>query len=120
MKPHATPILTSILDTDAYKLHMQQAVYHRYRNTTVVAEFRCRSEDLLGDYADEIRQQIELMRDLALTEDEYTYLASLPFFQSDYLEWLKSFRFDPSQVQVTNDKGRLKIRITGLWYQTIL
>lgn len=120
MKQHATPILTSILDTDAYKLHMQQAVYHRYRNTTVVAEFRCRSEDLLGDYADEIRQQIALMRNLALTEDEHAYLASLPFFQSDYLEWLKSFRFDPAQVQVTNDKGRLKIRIAGLWYQTIL
>ncbi|WP_159564537.1 nicotinate phosphoribosyltransferase [Budvicia diplopodorum] len=120
MKQPATPILNSLLDTDAYKLHMQQAVYHRYRNTTVVAEFRCRSEDSLGDYADEIRQQVSLMRDLALTEDEYTYLSSLPFFQSDYLQWLKSFRFDPSQVQITNVKGKLNIRITGLWHEAIL
>ena len=57
MKQQATPILTSLLDTDAYKLHMQQAVFHRYRNTTVVAEFRCRSEDLLGEYADDIRHE---------------------------------------------------------------
>ena len=120
MKQQATPILTSLLDTDAYKLHMQQAVFHRYRNTTVVAEFRCRSEDLLGEYADEIRQQISLMRDLALTEDEYQYLTSLPFFQQDYLNWLKTFRFNPAQVQVSNEKGRLKVRITGLWYETIL
>ncbi|MFV0548806.1 MAG: nicotinate phosphoribosyltransferase [Limnobaculum xujianqingii] len=120
MKQQATPILTSLLDTDAYKLHMQQAVFHRYRNTTVVAEFRCRSEDLLGEYADEIRQQISLMRDLALTEDEYQYLTSLPFFQQDYLDWLKTFRFNPAQVQVSNEKGRLKVRITGLWYETIL
>lgn len=120
MKQHAIPILTSLLDTDAYKLHMQQAVYHHYPNTTVVAEFRCRSEELLGEYADEIRQQVMLMRNLALTEDEYHYLASLPFFQLDYLQWLKSFRFDPSQVQITSDQGKLKIQISGLWYETIL
>ncbi|SFD13093.1 nicotinate phosphoribosyltransferase [Pragia fontium] len=120
MKPQASPILTSLLDTDAYKLHMQQAVFHHYRNTTVVAEFRCRSEDALGDYADEIRQQIFLMQDLALTEDEYHYLASLPFFHQDYLDWLKTFRFNSDQVQVTNENGKLQIRITGLWYEAIL
>ncbi|WP_347254565.1 nicotinate phosphoribosyltransferase [Leminorella grimontii] len=120
MKQQASPILTSLLDTDAYKLHMQQAVFHHYRHTTVDAEFRCRSDDLLGEYADEIRQQIALMENLSLTEEEYRYLSSLPFFKQDYLTWLKSFRFDASQVQVTNRHGRLEIRISGLWYEAIL
>ena len=114
------PILTSILDTDAYKLHMQQAVYHRYRDVTVSAEFRCRGDDLLGEYAADISAQIEMMRDLTLTEQEMNYLAGLPFFQQDYLTWLRSFHFDPRQVMVRNHHGKLDIRITGPWRDVIL
>lgn len=114
------PILTSILDTDAYKLHMQQAVYHRYRDVTVSAEFRCRGDDLLGEYAADISAQIEMMRDLTLSEQEMNYLAGLPFFQQDYLTWLRSFHFDPRQVMVRNHHGKLDIRITGPWRDVIL
>ncbi len=114
------PILSSILDTDAYKLHMQQAVYHRYHDVTVAAEFRCRGDDLLGEYAGAISAQIEMMRDLALTGQERDYLAGLPFFQQDYLAWLQSFRFDPRQVRVRNHHGKLDIRITGPWREVIL
>jgi nicotinate phosphoribosyltransferase len=114
------PILSSILDTDAYKLHMQQAVYHRYHDVTVAAEFRCRGDDLLGEYAGDISAQIEMMRDLALTDQEMGYLAGLPFFRQDYLTWLRSFRFDPRQVSVRNHHGKLDIRITGPWREVIL
>ncbi|WP_049609934.1 nicotinate phosphoribosyltransferase [Yersinia pekkanenii] len=120
MTQDASPILTSLLDTDAYKLHMQQAVFHRYRNITVAAEFRCRGDELLGKYADEIRHQITLMSQLALTHDEFLYLSDLPFFQSDYLNWLREFRFNPEQVTVSASGGKLDIRITGLWCETIL
>ncbi len=58
MTQYASPILTSLLDTDAYKLHMQQAVFHRYPAISVAAEFRCRGDELLGEYADEIRAQV--------------------------------------------------------------
>jgi len=72
-------IITSILDTDAYKLHMQQAVFHHYPDATVVAQFRCRSDDLLGQYADQIAHQVKLMESLALTDDEFAYLSGIPF-----------------------------------------
>lgn len=78
MTGHASPILTSLLDTDAYKLHMQQAVFHRYHDITVAAEFRCRGDELLGLYADEIRDAITAMQHLALTDDEATWLSHLP------------------------------------------
>ncbi|EEQ19821.1 Nicotinate phosphoribosyltransferase [Yersinia intermedia ATCC 29909] len=120
MTRDASPILTSLLDTDAYKLHMQQAVFHRYRHITVAAEFRCRGDELLGEYADEIRHQIALMKQLALTDDEFIYLSGLPFFQDDYLNWLRGFRFNPEQVTVSNNDGKLDIRIAGLWCETIL
>ncbi|MCS5781281.1 hypothetical protein LNP24_15840 [Klebsiella pneumoniae subsp. pneumoniae] len=47
----------------------------------VAAEFRCRGDDLLGIYADAIREQVESMRDLRLRDDEYRWLSTLPFFR---------------------------------------
>ncbi|MBW1253441.1 nicotinate phosphoribosyltransferase [Pantoea allii] len=120
MTGHASPILTSLLDTDAYKLHMQQAVFHRYHDVTVAAEFRCRSDELLGFYADEIRAAIDAMQALALTEAEYVWLSDLPFFADDYLGWLRNFRYDPQQVEVQNHHGKLAIRIQGPWREVIL
>ncbi|RRZ92827.1 nicotinate phosphoribosyltransferase [Erwinia sp. 198] len=120
MTRHASPILTTLLDTDAYKLHMQQAVFHRYQNVSVVAEFRCRGDDLLGIYAEEIAQQVTLMQSLALSDEESRYLAGLPFFSADYLQWLKQFRYDPSQVRIRNHQGKLDIRIAGPWLEVIM
>lgn len=115
-----TPILTSILDTDAYKLHMQQAVFHHYPNVMVAAEFRCRSKDNLGEYADIIQHHVHLMHNLHLTNEEADYLRSLPFFKEDYLTWLKSYRFNPGLVRIGNKNNKLWIRIEGKWLDVIL
>ncbi|MCT4701133.1 nicotinate phosphoribosyltransferase [Enterobacteriaceae bacterium H20N1] len=120
MTRHASPILQTLLDTDAYKLHMQQAVFHRYYDVNVAAEFRCRGDDLLGIYADAIRQQVDNMRHLALSAEEFAWLEELPFFEADYLAWLRTFRYDPTQVEITNNKGHLDIRLTGPWREVIM
>lgn len=120
MTRHASPILQTLLDTDAYKLHMQQAVYHRYYDVNVAAEFRCRGDDLLGIHADAIREQVAAMQHLHLSDEEFHWLKSLPFFKADYLDWLRDFRYDPSQVQVTNNNGHLDIRLSGPWREVIM
>ncbi|MGP1959987.1 MAG: nicotinate phosphoribosyltransferase [Arsenophonus sp. NC-TX2-MAG3] len=121
MNLDAAPIITSLLDTDAYKLHMQQAVFHQYNQVSVVAEFRCRSDERLGNYAQAVRQQIDLMADIVLTPIEYRYLRSLLFFKADYLDWLKNFRFNPTQVNVyTTQENQLALRISGPWREVIL
>lgn len=116
----ASPVLQTLLDTDAYKLHMQQAVFHHYYDVHVAAEFRCRGDDLLGIYADAIREQVEAMQSLSLHEDEYQWLASLPFFRQDYLQWLRDFRYDPRQVTIVNENGKLNIRLAGPWREVIM
>lgn len=115
-----SPILQTLLDTDAYKLHMQQAVYHLYDDVQVAAEFRCRGDDLLGIYADAIREQVDAMQYLRLQDDEFQWLSGLPFFKADYLNWLRDFRYDPAQVTVTNDHGKLNIRLAGSWREVIM
>ena len=120
MTQFASPVLHTLLDTDAYKLHMQQAVFHHYHDVHVAAEFRCRGDDLLGIYADSIREQVDAMQHLALQDDEYHWLSGLPFFKADYLTWLRDFRYKPKQVTVTNDNGKLNIRLAGPWREVIM
>ncbi len=45
---------------------------------------------------------------------------ALPFFKADYLNWLREFRFNPEQVTVSNDNGKLDIRLSGPWREVIL
>ena len=120
MTQFAHPVLQTLLDTDAYKLHMQQAVYHHYYDVHVTAEFRCRGDDLLGIYAEAIREEVEAMQHLRLQDEEYQWLSGLPFFEADYLNWLRDFRYDPRQVVVTNDNGKLHIRLSGPWREVIM
>ncbi len=120
MTQFASPVLHTLLDTDAYKLHMQQAVFHHYHDVHVAAEFRCRGDDLLGIYADSIREQVDAMQHLTLQDDEYHWLSGLPFFKADYLTWLRDFRYKPEQVTVTNDNGKLNIRLAGPWREVIM
>lgn len=120
MTQFASPVLQTLLDTDAYKLHMQQAVFHHYYDVQVAAEFRCRGDDLLGIYADAIREQVEAMQSLRLQDDEFQWLSGLPFFKPDYLSWLREFRYNPQQVVVRNDNGKLNIRISGPWREVIM
>ncbi|MCU6670931.1 nicotinate phosphoribosyltransferase [Enterobacteriaceae bacterium H4N4] len=120
MTQFASPVLHTLLDTDAYKLHMQQAVFHQYYDVQVAAEFRCRGDDLLGIYADAIREQVDAMQHLRLCDDEFQWLSGLPFFKEDYLHWLREFRYDPRQVTITNDNGKLHIRLEGPWREVIM
>ncbi|MGP1930380.1 MAG: nicotinate phosphoribosyltransferase, partial [Arsenophonus sp. ET-DL12-MAG3] len=97
------------------------AVFHHYNQVFVVAEFRCRSNEYLGNYAEAIRQQIDLMAHIALTVNEYYYLRSFIFFKDDYLDWLKKFRFNPRQVSVySTQENQLALRISGPWHEVIL
>jgi nicotinate phosphoribosyltransferase len=130
-----TPIITSFLDTDAYKLHMQQAVFHQYPTVITSYEFNCRNkDDHLGIYAEEVRKHVAQMVNVRLTEEECAYLASLPYFKPDYLEYLRGYRYKPDQVHIRvvpavlpcernefgEDGSDLAVTIEGPWVETIL
>ncbi|WP_225639335.1 nicotinate phosphoribosyltransferase [Candidatus Profftia sp. (ex Adelges kitamiensis)] len=120
MTQNISQILTSLLDTDAYKFYMQQAVFHNYFNLIVTAEFFCRNNELLGIYSECIMQQIVFMSTLSLSDEEYNYLNSLSFFKKDYLNWLRNFRFNLKHINCYNQDGNLNIRITGPWCEVMM
>lgn len=115
-----TRVIDSLLDTDAYKLHMQQAIFHQYPNIEAAAEFHCRSDEDLRPYCNEIQAQVNKLAELSFTEEELEYLATLPFFQDDYLNYLKDFKLDSNSVAIDNSGEQLTIKITGKWLDVIL
>lgn len=120
MKRYNYSIIKTLLDTDAYKFYMQQAVFCHYKDVNVVAEFICRENNFLGCYANILLDQIDRMQSLYLTNEEYIYMSSFPFFGKEYLQWLKKFRYNISQVKIKNYQGQLHVRISGLWKEVIL
>ncbi|MGF1703414.1 nicotinate phosphoribosyltransferase [Photobacterium makurazakiensis] len=113
-------IIDSLLDTDAYKLHMQQAIFHQYPNIDAVAEFHCRSQEDLRPYGQQIQDHINRIGGLSFTDEEIDYLSTLSFFQFDYLEYLKTFKLKSEQVRVDTSGSQLAITIEGNWIDIIL
>ncbi|OZS42601.1 nicotinate phosphoribosyltransferase [Photobacterium sanguinicancri] len=112
-------VIDSLLDTDAYKLHMHQAIFHQYPETEVVAEFHCRSKEDLRPYFEAIQAQLAQFDSLSFTKDELTYLSTLGFFQQDYLTFLETFSLNSQQVELDVSGDQLAIKITGKWLDVI-
>jgi len=116
-----SPIITSLLDDDLYKMTMGAVVFHNFPNATVTYEFFNRGKTHFpSGFALQLRKQIGYLASLKYTPDEIEYLKGLNRFKANYIEWLKNFQFDPNEVNVTQlDTGELKIFIKGPWYRTI-
>ena len=115
-------IFTSFLDTvDFYKLTMGQMVFNQFPEAIVSYEFTNRGKTRFPQgFANQLRMQIALMSDLQMTDMEFDFLKKIRFLKPTYLEWLRHYRFNPSEVTVhENDCGEISIRVHGPWYRTI-
>ena len=101
-------LITSLLDTDLYKLTMMQAFYHAPEFAGVESEwkFNCRNrtgngsvnETDLTKILPEVFRQLELVCSLRFREDELDYLARLPFFRADFLDYLRDFQLNREHI----------------------
>lgn len=115
-------IITSLLDTDLYKLTMMQTVLHRYPDAIVEHKFHCRNKDVdLRPLMPLIREQIDELCELSFLDTELDYLRRrLHFLKRDFIQFLKVFRFDRSQISIHATDNGLEITTFGPWWQTIL
>lgn len=116
------PIITSILDTDLYKISMSRYVLEQYPLAEVEYEFICRNKDVkLGFLKDMVLEQIGYLKNLTLTYSELEYLKTIRFLSEEYLSFLDNYRFDPDrQITVGEKDGQLTISVRGKWIDTIL
>jgi len=112
----------SILDNDFYKFTMQYAVVKLYPDTLAKYEFINRgAHEFPPGFAEALKERISEMSKLALTREEKEYLRiACPYLNSAYLDFLSGYRYDPSEVTITQNGGDLEVKIQGYWYRTIL
>lgn len=114
-------IIESLLDTDLYKYTMHQAVWSRFPQAHAEYVFRNRTRGVdLRPFANEIREEIEHLCRLRLSEKEMSYLKGIRFLKSGYVDSLRNLTLGPSAVHLGEENGEFTIRIEGNWYQTIL
>ncbi|TEB25116.1 nicotinate phosphoribosyltransferase [Coprinellus micaceus] len=125
----ALAVPPSILDTDLYKLSMQQAVWKTFPSVNAVYRFTNRGSTLFSrQCVERFRTAVSHFSFLSLTQEEHEWLSkTCPFLTPDYLDYLSSYRFKPEQVEITfnpsdgdANRGLIEMRIEGPWVDTIL
>jgi nicotinate phosphoribosyltransferase len=103
---------------------MQMAVLELFPQATAEYRFTNRGKQrFTREFVKELRRIIdEDITRLSLTDDEYTWLRTeCPYFKPSYVEYLKNYRFDPTEVDVElTEDSNLDINIKGPWHSSIL
>ncbi len=110
------PIITSLLETDLYKFTMWQTMLHRHPQTQAQYTFVCRNRPAfaLSDLLAEVDEQLDHLCSLSFGTDELAYLRSLRFIKSDFVDFLRIFRFQRDFIRASIDaKGVLQIVAEG-------
>ncbi|GAA6001346.1 hypothetical protein JCM10207_006618 [Rhodosporidiobolus poonsookiae] len=134
LSPQPECYIQSILDTDAYKLSMQNAVRQHYPEATVKYRFTNRGGTRFTRqmFAD-VQVAVNHLENVTLTPSERAYLEHrCPYLSADYLDYLAAFRFKPAEQvllqfipsgEVDEDGtewGSFDLEVQGLWAETIL
>jgi nicotinate phosphoribosyltransferase len=115
-------IIKHITDNDLYKFTTQNAIHKLYPEAIVKYEYINRGDTKFPDGFDlELHREINQMSLLALSKESEMFIRKkCYYFDPAYVELLKEYRFDPSEVNVSLIKGNLKVEIKGYWYRTVL
>ena len=118
------PIITSLLQNDAYKFNMGNVIFLKFNDKTTRWRFKCRNEgiEFTPEMIEEISEQINHLCTLRFTEDELDYLRNnFPWLSAGYINFLKYFKLDRNEIKINedfiqsyNDCG-LAIEANGTW-----
>lgn len=114
-------IINSLLETDAYKFSMGQAIYHQFSDYKTTWSFKCRNKNVkfTPEMIDEIKAQIKMYCDLRFNEDELEYLENIKWIKGSYVDFLRLWnpRYDDFTFGTDAECG-LTIETRGTWLNT--
>jgi len=108
-------VITSLLETDLYKFTMWQAMLHRHPETQAEYTFVCRNEPAfpLAELAQEVSRELDHLCSLSFTPDDLAYLRGLRYMKSDFVDFLRIFRFQRDFIEVKANGAKLEIVARG-------
>src|SRR6478609_2521345 len=119
------PIIRSLLDTDFYKLLMQQMIRDIYPDVRATFSLINRSKSVrLAETIDEgeLRAQLDHAREVRLGKKELIWLAGNSFygrqqmFSPEHLAWLAEFRLPEYELRTVD--GQFELHFDGPWSHT--
>ena len=110
-----TPIIRSLLETDLYKFTMWQPMLHRHPQTQAEYRFVCRNRPAypLAELLADVNEQLDHLCALAFTEDELAYLGALRYIKSDFVDFLRIFKFQRAFIHAEAQGEQLAIVARG-------
>lgn len=119
------PIITSLLETDAYKINMACGIFHQFNSYKTRWAFKCRNADVMftKDMVDEIIEQVNHYCSLRFTEDELDYIRdNFSWISSDFVDFLRFWhpRSEEISIKYTGQKynNGIEIEANGAWLNT--
>ncbi|CAN7636316.1 nicotinate phosphoribosyltransferase [Pararhizobium sp. LjRoot235] len=121
------PVVRSLLDTDFYKLLMLQMIWRLYPDVDATFSVINRTKTvLLTDEIDEqeLREQLDYVRNLRFTKKEMIWLAGNTFygrkqiFAPDFLAWLADFQLP--DYELSRRYGQYELTFPGKWTHTTM
>jgi nicotinate phosphoribosyltransferase len=118
-------IITSLLDTDFYKITMGQLIFEKYPDVPVKYSFKNRTSNVFLAHhipEEDFRRELDHVRSLRLTAAEAAYLRGLqgsgrPLFSERYIEFLRGMRLPDYTIIVT--ENNFDVSVAGNWSEAI-
>lgn len=115
--------MISFLDTDLYKLTMQQAIRRCFPRASASHLLYNRNELALPQgFGEKLDQRLRaLCRQMVVTSEELEWLRGTGFFTAGFLRYLADYRFDRGELDFSiSPGGQFELSIRGTWQSTVL
>jgi len=115
-------IIRDLLDNDLYKFTTMNAIQKKFPTAEVVYHFVNRGNTSFPDgFAAELRMEVDAMQTLTLSQEAEEFIRrKCYYFEPVFVDLLKGYRFDPTEVEISQNGGDLEVEIRGPWYRTVL
>ncbi|MDO9031345.1 MAG: nicotinate phosphoribosyltransferase [Hydrogenophaga sp.] len=109
------PVITSLLDSDLYKFTMWQTMLHRFPQTQAEYSFVCRNQPAypLAELLPQVNAELDALCSLSFREDELAYIGGLRYIKSDFVDFLRIFRFQRNFIEARAEGDQLRIVARG-------
>lgn len=110
------PVIQSLLETDLYKFTMWQALFNSaYNDNEAEYRFVCRRPPSipLRSLKEAVTREIEHLCSLTFQPDELSYLSSLRYMKSSFIDFLSIFRLQQRFIHIDVNGDDLEIVARG-------